>query len=317
VPLPRGATCLAPSSAESDHGPLGTTVSVMAADVVITHYTDPACPWAFSAEPFRLRLEWLYGDAIRWETRMVGLSDNVAEMEAKGFTPEKLAGFTPFFVDQFHMPIDPTPGERLAVSVPACKAVVAAKVHAPEHADALLRALRVRNFDGQLLDAPETIDGAARDAGIDPADLDRWVAEDEVEAALREDMAEARNPIAAARVLDDRLANWSGGRRYTCPSYEIVRASDGVRIAVPGFQPFEVYDVVTANLVPGLERRDPPEEVEDVLRWCGTPLATKEVAVVCDIPFAQARERLGRVADERHVGADGFWSLDAASPAGA
>ncbi|MEA2269787.1 MAG: hypothetical protein QOC64_2397, partial [Solirubrobacteraceae bacterium] len=151
---------------------------------------------------------------------------------------------------------------------------------------------------------------AARDAGVDPAQLQRWMGEPEVEAALREDMAAAREPHTAARVLDHKLANWSGGRRYTCPSYEIVRVKDGVRIAVPGFQPWAVYDVVTANLVPGSERRDPPDSVEEVLRWTGTPLATKEVAVVCDTDFADARERLGRVADEQHVGADGFWTLN-------
>ena len=121
--------------------------------------------------------------------------------------------------------------------------------------------------------------------------------------------------MPAARVLDHKLANWSGGRRYTCPSYEIVRVADGVRIAVPGFQPFAVYDVVTANLVPGVDRREPPGSVEEVLEWTGTPLATKEVAVVCDIPFTDARERLGRVADEDHVGFDGFWTLNGAAPA--
>jgi hypothetical protein len=89
--------------------------------------------------------------------------------------------------------------------------------------------------------------------------------------------------------------------------------SDGVRIAVPGFQPWAVYDVITANLVPAVDRRDPPESVEDVLRWTGTPLATKEVAVVCDIDVDEARERLGRVADEQHVGFDGFWTLDGRS----
>jgi hypothetical protein len=164
-----------------------------------------------------------------------------------------------------------------------------------------------------LLDEPQTIAGAARDAGLDPAQLEVWMREEEVEAALREDMAAAREPIPAARVLDHKLANWSGGRRYTCPSYEIVRVYDGVRIAVPGFQPWAVYDVVTANLVPGLDRRDPPESVEEVLEWTGTPLATQEVAVVCDVGFEEARERLGRVAEERHVGADGFWTLDGAA----
>ncbi len=109
-------------------------------------------------------------------------------------------------------------------------------------------------------------------------------------------------------MLDERLANWSGGRRYTCPSYEIVRRSDGVRIAVPGFQPFAAYDVVLANLVPGSERRDPPASVLEVLEWAGEPLATREVAVVCDIGHDEAREALGRVATERHVGFDGLWS---------
>ena len=87
--------------------------------------------------------------------------------------------------------------------------------------------------------------------------------------------------MPAARVLDHKLANWSGGMRYTCPSYEIVRVTDGVRIAVPGFQPFAVYDVILANLVPDLGRRVPPGGVEEVLRWAGFPLASKEVAVLC------------------------------------
>src|SRR5919202_1847919 len=216
------------------------------ADVRITEYTDPGCPWAYSAEPFRRRLNWLYGDRLEWRTVMVGLSDSPEHYTASGFTPERQA--------------------------------------------------------------------AARDAGIDPADLERWTAEPEVEAALDADMAAAREPLSAARVLDHKLANWSGGRRYTCPSYEIVRVSDGVRISVPGFQPFAVYDVVTANLLPGLDRRAAPESVEEVLAWTGTPLATKEVAVVCDLPFTDARERLGRVAEEQHVGFDGFWTLPGCPP---
>ena len=37
----------------------------------ITEFTDPACPFAFSAEPVRLRLRWHYGDALRWRTTMI------------------------------------------------------------------------------------------------------------------------------------------------------------------------------------------------------------------------------------------------------
>jgi hypothetical protein len=36
----------------------------MSADVRIYEFTDPGCPWAWSAEPVRRRLDWLYGERI-------------------------------------------------------------------------------------------------------------------------------------------------------------------------------------------------------------------------------------------------------------
>jgi predicted DsbA family dithiol-disulfide isomerase len=277
-------------------------------EVVITEFTDPGCPWAYSAEPFRRRLSWLYGDAIEWCHRMVVLAEDPQEYLDKGFTTDKLSSAFATIARDHGMPIDTSERPRMAATAPACRAVVAARLRAPEAEEPLLRAFRVRTMRGELLDEVATARGAAQDAGLDPDELERWSAEDAVEQAMREDMAAAREPTPAARVLDGKLANWSGGRRYTCPSYEIVRRSDGVRIAVPGFQPFAAYDVVLANLVPGAGRREPPESVLEVLAWAGEPLASREVAVVCDIDHANAREELGRVADEEHVGADGFWS---------
>ena len=279
------------------------------ADVCITQFTDPTCPWAYSAEPFRRRLDWLFGESLEWSHRMVVLSQTPEEPLAKGITPESQAEAFARIAHDHHMPIDTSVRPRMVASVSACRAVVAARRRTPDRGPALLRELRVRYFDGQLIDDPAVLEDAARDAGLDPATLSLWEREDEIEAALGEDMAAAREPMQAAHVLDHKLANWSGGRRYTCPSYEIVRLSDGVRISVPGFQPFPVYDVITANLVPAIGRREPPESVEEVLEWAATPLATQEVAVVCDIPLERAREELGRVASERHQGSDGFWSL--------
>lgn len=277
-------------------------------DVCLTEFTDPGCPWAWSAEPFRRRLQWLYGDNLDWARRMVVLADHPQEFLDKGLTLEKQARGATKIAREYGMPIDTAVRPRMHATAPACRAIVAARLRAPEAEDPLLRAFRVRNFAGELLDEPATLEGAAADAGLDVAQLRGWMREADVEAALDEDRAAAREPIPAARVLDERLANWSGGRRYTCPSYEIVRRSDGVRIAVPGFQPFAAYDVVLANLVPGSERRDPPASVLEVLEWAGEPLATREVAVVCDIGHDEAREALGRVATERHVGFDGLWS---------
>jgi predicted DsbA family dithiol-disulfide isomerase len=287
----------------------------MAADVCITEYTDPGCPWAYSAEPFRARLTWLYGDAIEWQVALVGLAASEQEYLDKGFTPERQSAAFKKISREHRMPIDTTVRARMAATIPACRAVIAARLHAPEAMRPLLRRLRIRNFSGELLDAPETLAGAARDAGLDPGRLDAWAQGDDVSAALEQDMARAREPLPAARVLDAKLANWSGGRRYTCPSYEIVRKADGVRIAVPGFQPFAVYDVILANLVPGLHRREPAGSAEEVLAWTGTALATQEVAVVRDLPFEEAHEELSRVAEHHPLGYDGFWTLPVSATA--
>ncbi|CAN5169135.1 hypothetical protein BH24ACT23_BH24ACT23_06090 [soil metagenome] len=279
------------------------------AGVVITEFTDPACPWAWSAEPNRRRLDWIYGDEVQWRTRMVVLAKSPEEYEEKGFTPEKQAESYKRISAEHGMPISTEQRPRMSATVDACRAVVAARLNAPERERQVLRCLRVANFSGKLLDDPETIANAAETAGLDPGNVREWCERDETEQALREDMTRAREPMPAAKALDHKLANWSGGRRYTCPSYEICRTQDGVTISVPGFQPFAAYDVVLANLIPDLDRREPPDDAAEVLRWAGTPLATQEVATVMDIERAEARERLGAAADERHVGADGFWTL--------
>ena len=279
------------------------------AEVRITEFTDPGCPWAFSAEPARRRLDWLYGEGLVWRTRMVGLAETRDEQFEKGLTPEKMArNFKQISCDH-GMPIDTRERDAVSATIDSCRAVVATRLHAPERERQLLRCLRVEYFAGGMLDDPSLIRSAAGTAEIDPDELERWMADEETARNLHEDMEAARAPMPAARALDHKLANWSGGRRYTCPSYEIERLSDGVRISVPGFQPFAAYDVVLANLLPELERREPPDDAAEVLRWARTPLASQEVATIMDISRPDAREALGRVASERHVGADGYWTL--------
>src|SRR4051812_765419 len=197
---------------------------------------------------------------------MVVLADTADEYADRGYTPEFISTSQRQIAHEHRMPIDTRlrargPGTRVA-----CQAFVAAREKAGiERARRPLRSLRVRNFRGRLLDEPAAIAAAAEDADIDPQALADWSRRAEVEEALALDMAAARLPLPAARVLDHKLANWSGGRRYACPSYEVTRLADGVTISIPGFQPFAVYDAILAILVPGLERREPPESVEEVL----------------------------------------------------
>jgi predicted DsbA family dithiol-disulfide isomerase len=277
----------------------------------ITEFTDPGCPFAWSAEPARRRLDWLYGDQLSWKLHMVGLAEDPGEYEQKGFTPERQSASFRRLAEQHHMPIDTARRPRMAATMPACRAVVAVRRHRPDRERAMLRALRVMHFSGALLDERQTIATAAERAGVDPEELERWQDEPETEALLSQDLELARRPTPRALALSHKLAQTDDGRRYTCPSYEIERSADGVRLAVPGFQPLAAYEVTIANLCPQAERLADPESVEEVLAWADEPLATAEVAAVCAIELEDARERLGRAAQEEHVGFDGLWRLPA------
>jgi hypothetical protein len=133
---------------------------------------------------------------------------------------------------------------------------------------------------------------------------------------MRADMKAARSPSPASRAQDYKLGGPSEERRYTCPSYELVRRTPtpadwqtAERVDLPGFRPVEAYEAAIANLAPELTRRPDPERAEEVLAWAGIPLGTAEVAAVCDREIADVRAELARFARFEPVGGDGYWSL--------
>src|SRR5213080_1895937 len=100
-------------------------------EVLITEFTDPGCPFAFSAEPFRRRLDWLYGDQLEWRPRMVVLAESAEEYLEKGFDPARQSGAFKHLAAEYGMPIDTRERSWMAATAPACRAVVAARLHAP------------------------------------------------------------------------------------------------------------------------------------------------------------------------------------------
>jgi predicted DsbA family dithiol-disulfide isomerase len=285
---------------------------VSAAPVLIRHFTDPSCPWAFSAERQRLRLLWLYGEQIDWELHMVVLSETPPE----GRTPEWVSDGYRQLAMRYGMPIDWRHRVRVAPSVHACRAVVAVRLRWPEHEAAMLRRLRVLNFAGELLDDSDTLELAAEQAGLPVEALAQWAAAPEVESALQADMEAARSPSPASRAQDYKLGGPDEQRRYTCPSYELLRNTEppadwptARRVDLPGFRPVEAYEAAIANLAPELTRRPDPEAAAEVLEWAGVPLATVEVAAVMDRDAADVRGELARSARFEPVGVDGYWSL--------
>ena len=152
---------------------------------------------------------------------MVVLARNAEEYAAKGLTPEMIAGGAEQLSEAHGMPMSTAVRDRVPGTLPACTAVVATRLHAPEQETAMLRALRLRNFGGENLDDQSTIDHAAADIGLEPDQVAAWMDDLDVKAAVEADATAARHPAPAALVLDGKLASWEHGRRYTCPSYEL------------------------------------------------------------------------------------------------
>jgi predicted DsbA family dithiol-disulfide isomerase len=277
--------------------------------VKVTIYTDPGCPFGFNAQRQEGQLLWHYGHGLEITRRMIVLSEKSASFEERGLTREMVRANVERLRSLYGMPMLTTePPDRLAATIDACRAYVGARLHEPERASLLLRALRRLAFsDGRPLDQVETLHAAARGAGIPEARLDEWLTDEAVETALREDMAATRAPLPEALALAHRLSKSDGGLRYSTASAVFER--DGRRVVMPGFQPFAVYEVAMANVAPDLERRPPPETVAEVLSWAPYALATAEVAELRGISIEDARAELERSgARLEPVANDGYWS---------
>ena len=95
--------------------------------VTATHFTDPACPWAYSARPAHARLRWRFGDQIEWRLVLIGLSESAAAYEQRGYTPDRLLVGQQVFSARFGMPFSFERKPRMAGTARACRAIVAAR----------------------------------------------------------------------------------------------------------------------------------------------------------------------------------------------
>jgi predicted DsbA family dithiol-disulfide isomerase len=276
--------------------------------VKVTIYTDPGCPFGFNAQRQELQLLWHYGHAADVERRMIVLLEASASFEDLGVSPDMVAGNRERLARLYGMPMGSDPVTRLSATIDACRAYVGARTHAPDQALAFLRGLRRRaHSDQQPLDDIATIAAAAQDAGIATDSIESWLADGEVESALRADMAATRDPLPEALALPHKLSRSDGGLRYSTSS--AVFEHGDRRVVAAGFQPFAVYEVAMASVAPDIERRDAPQTVEEILTWAPFALATAEVAELRGIEIDQARDELQRAGTTFTPSAnDGYWA---------
>jgi protein-disulfide isomerase-like protein with CxxC motif len=269
----------------------------MPAPISVTHFSDPTCPWAYSANPALTLLRWRFGDQLDWRLVLIGLSEDTSRYLNSGYTPVRSAqGYRRF--RRYGMVFGGQPRERMAASGLACRAVVAARLLDPAAEATVFRALQLAQFTTTaLLDTPEGL-RAALERVAGQVDVDAVLGrlqDPAVEERYQADRAEARTAAGSPTEAQGREANSDGAVRYTAPSVIFTHA-DGRSLEVGGFQPWQAYDTALANLDTGLTRRPPAEDVADVIAALPYPPTTREVALCrsgnLDEPDDEAAEAL-------------------------
>ena len=289
--------------------------------IEVTHFTDPGCPWAYSAWPAHTTLRWRYGDALRWTLVTIGLAEDRAQYAARGYTPTRLG-------DELAHDVRAASGCRsrsrrrptLSATSPGCRAIVATRLDAPERELAAFRALQFAQFTTTgRLEEPATLRAALR--GVPGLDADAIVGAHRRPRRRRRLRGRPRPGAHAAgspTEFQGRAANTDGAVRYTAPS--LVFETGGRRLEAGGFQPIEAYDVVVANLDPTLAAARAGRATRvDVLAAFAYPLASAEVAAAMTphlgVPDLLAAETalIAAVGEGRAVrtaaGNSSLWSL--------
>ncbi len=286
--------------------------------IAVTEFTDPGCPWAYSASPALAVLRWRYREQLDWRLVMIGLADDAGLYVERGYTPTRMTQGNVHF-RRFGMPFLAEPRARVAATGRACRAVIATRRLDPERERDVLRALQFGWFTTTLvLDDDEDIATAlAGVEGLDVAAVLAAIDAPETLADYERDKQETRTAEGGPTEFQGKARQTDGPVRFSAPS--LVFVCDGVRLEAGGFQPLEAYDVLIANLDPTLDRHEPAAEAIDALREFPAGLTTQEVAAIMavnNVPpdrAAAERELIG-LCGERAVrrvalGDDALWKL--------
>ncbi|MDQ3850254.1 MAG: DsbA family protein [Actinomycetota bacterium] len=271
------------------------------APIAVTHFSDPACPWAYSASPHFAALRWRYGDQLSWRLVLIVLTEHARQYVERGYTPTRQALTYRRFRAR-GMPFSTAQRERVPSTATACRAVIATRLVQPDREWEAFRALQFAWFTTTLvLDEPPAVAQALRlVGGLDVERVMELLDDPRVNAAYDADRAQSRTAAGGPTEFQGKAADTDGAVRFTAPSL-VFRAGDRV-LEAGGFQSLEAYDVCIANLDPTLDRRGAPDDVVEVLAALPEGLTTREVAA-CVAPDKTAPD--DDAAEERLIHAVG------------
>jgi 2-hydroxychromene-2-carboxylate isomerase len=264
--------------------------------ITVTHYTDPGCPFAYSASPALAVLHWRYGAQLDWQLVTIGLAEDPERYVAAGYTPTRMTVGHQAAFRRHGMPLLMEPRDRVVATSRACRAIVAARTLHPGREEQVLRALQFGWFTTTLLmdEDAALAQSLARVEGIDVGELIAAIDQEQTLAAYEHDKELTRRAEGSPTAAQGKARQTDGPVRYSAPSL-VFTDGDGRTLEAGGFQTIEAYDVLVANLDPKIERREPAEDPLQALEAFPDGLVTQEVAAIMapnnTLPDRDAAER--------------------------
>jgi 2-hydroxychromene-2-carboxylate isomerase len=264
--------------------------------IAVTHFTDPGCPFAYSASPALAVLHWRYGEQLDWRLVTIGLAEDPQRYVDAGYTPTRSTIGQHSYFKRFGMPLLMEPRARVTATSRACRAIVATRLLYPGREDEVLRALQLGWFTTTLLldEDADIAQALARVDGLDVAAVVAAIDDERTIAAYEDDKQQTRSAEGGPTDFQGKARQTDGPVRYSAPSL-VFHSAGGQRLEAGGFQSIEAYDVLIANLDPTLERQQPPAEPIEALRRFPAGLVTQEVAAI----LAQNNQLPDRASAER------------------
>ncbi|GAC1434577.1 MAG: hypothetical protein NVSMB51_02060 [Solirubrobacteraceae bacterium] len=206
---------------------------------------------------------------------MIGLAEDPAQYERRGYRPEAQATGYIAFRNRFGMPFATEPRRRLLATGPACRAIVAARLRDPGSEWDVFRKLQLHWFTTPELLDEQAVLGRVLD---DPALVAAALGDAEVERLYQADRELTRTAAGSPTDFQGKAANTDGATRYTAPS--VIFELNGTKLEAGGFQTLGAYDVLLATLASGgaLTRYAPPDGPLPALEHFRHGLTTQEVA---------------------------------------
>lgn len=260
--------------------------------VEVTEYTDAVCSTAWGAEPLLRRLDWRYGQHLKWRKVMGGLVGDAAKSSGRADW-DRVGAAIPmqaYWKRVWALTGMPYPHPMrlmLQSTDPLGAAVKAAELQGQDVADRVLRRFREQIFVFGL--GPQTPDEfAAATVGVAGLDQARWRADQqrpEVAAAYKADWSDTREPNDYVRHLkhdgpmNGELKHSEGHDRYALPT--VIFKGPGGEHTVAGWVPYEDYVAGLEAALPGATADPRPDPTPDqaFARW--GMLTARELAFLC------------------------------------